>query len=427
MSLKTVELYCSGADTLPLIRPFRGLRAVPQHAAEVLAPPYDVLSAAEAATRARGRPWSFLHVSRAEVDLPEGTDPYSDLVYRSARDNLFRMQAAGVLLQDSSPCYYLYRLSAGQHTQIGLVAAASLRAYEADRIRRHELTRPIKERDRVRHIETLGAQTGPVLLAYRSCARADALLESLSAGPPSVEVIDDDGVRHSIWVLPQPEHIAELTRAFERTGALYIADGHHRSAAAARVAAARRAAHPYHCGEEAYNYFLAVLFPHAQLQILDYNRVVRDLNGLSRDDFLGKVALAFEVVPSGAPVQPERKGEFGMYLPGHWYRLRLQGDRLPDDPVARLDVSLLATHLLEPVLAIADPRHDARIDFVGGARGLGALEIRVLSGSSAVAFSVFPTSMSELMGVADAGEIMPPKSTWFEPKLADGLICHRID
>lgn len=413
---------------MPLIKPFAGLRPAPGRAAEVAAPPYDVMNAAEAREMVHGRPWSFLHISRPEVDLPEDTDPYAPEVYAKARENLDRMVAEGVLVRDAAPRYYVYRLTMGSHTQTGLVAAASVAAYDADRIKKHEFTRPVKEDDRVRQIDALNAQTGPVFLVYRSRADIDAMLAEGSRGAPVVDIEAAGGVRHELWVVEDEGLIGRLTGAFDGLAALYVADGHHRSAAASRVAAARREANPGHTGEDSSNYFLSVIFPHDQMQILDYNRLVKDLHGLDAEAFLARVGVPFRVEPSAAPVKPAKLGEFGMYLDGTWYRLTLDEHRIPwDDPVARLDVSLLQDNLIEPILGIVDPRRDERIDFVGGIRGLAGLQKRVDDGGMRVAFSMHPTRMEELMAVADAGEVMPPKSTWFEPKLADGLVSHVLD
>jgi uncharacterized protein (DUF1015 family) len=406
---------------MPLISPFAGLRPAKGRTADVMAPPYDVLDRMEARERARGRPWSFLHISRAEIDLPEDTDPYDPAVYQKAATNLQGMLDAGVLQRDDKPCYYVYRLVMGAHTQTGLVAVAAVRDYDSNRIRKHEFTRPDKEDDRVRQIEALNAQTGPVLLAYRSRPEVDALLESLTTGEPDCDLVADDGIAHSLWVVRDSGQIDAVSAAFEAMDALYIADGHHRSAAASRVAAARTAT-----GNSA-GYFLAVVFPHSQMQILDYNRVVRDLNGMTPETFLAGLTDRFTVTPVDSACHPQGPGEFGMYLGGQWYRLGIQAERVPDDPVGRLDVSLLAANLLAPVLGITDPRRDRRIDFVGGIRGLAELERRVDSGKMKVAFSMFPTRMEDLMAVADAGSVMPPKSTWFEPKLADGLVSHMLD
>ena len=413
---------------MPLVKAFAGLRPVAARAADVVAPPYDVVSEAEARALAEGRPYSFLHVSRPEIDLPPGTDPYAPAVYAKAAANLAAMVGEEVLARDPGPCFHVYRLTMGTHVQIGLVGAASVAAYDAGRIKKHELTRPVKEDDRVRQIEALNAQTGPVFLVYRSDAAIDGDLAAAAAAAPEVDVTARDGVRHEVWTIRDAGTVERLTAAFDGLPALYVADGHHRSAAAARVCAARRAANPAHTGEESYNYFLAVIFPHDQMQILDYNRLVKDLNGHDPAAFLTAVGGAFTVEPVAGRLRPGREGEFGMYLDGQWYRLVIDRTRVPaGDPVARLDVSLLQDNLLAPVLGIGDPRRDERIDFVGGIRGLGELEQRVDGGQWRVAFALFPTGMEALMAVADAGEVMPPKSTWFEPKLADGLVSHVLD
>jgi len=413
---------------LPLARPFAALRPAPARAAEVAAPPYDVLSSDEARVRAAGKPWSFLHVSKPEIDLPPGADPYSPAVYAKGAANLARMIEAGVLVRDAVPSYYVYRLTLGGHAQTGVAVAASMAAYDANRIRRHELTRPDKEDDRVRHMAALNAQTGPVLAAYPPAAELDAILAEASRRAPDADIAADGGVRHAIWPIRDATTLARTTALFDALPALYIADGHHRSAAASRVAAARRKANPRHTGEESYNRFLIVAFPHHALRILDYNRVVRDLGGMSLDAFLVQLAGKFAVAASDAPVKPARHGELGLYAGGRWHRLTIRAALAAvADPIARLDVSLLTEHVLAPILGIGDQRTDRRIDFVGGVRGLAALESRVDSGEMAAAFALYPTRLEDLMAVADAGHVMPPKSTWFEPKLADGLVSHVLD
>jgi uncharacterized protein (DUF1015 family) len=408
---------------MTLIRPFAGLRPVDERAVDVIAPPYDVLNSAEARIRAQGRPWSFLHISRAEIDQPDGTSPYDPLVYETAAANLARMKDEGILRRDPRPCYYVYQLIMGEHRQTGLVAAASISAYDSNRIRKHEFTRPDKEDDRVRQIEALNAQTGPVLLACPAQAVIDTLLEEVTRMQPVVDLVADDAIGHRLWVISDDTLIGRITAAFDALEALYIADGHHRSAAASRVAASRAGQGT----DSSAAYFLAVIFPHNQMKILDYNRVVRDLNGMTPETFLAGLSDKFSVSPVSEACHPAGPGEFGMYLAGQWYRLTIHPDRVPADPVARLDVSLLADNLLAPLLGISDPRRDQRIDFVGGIRGLGELERRVDSGEMQVAFSLYPTGMEDLMAVADAGAVMPPKSTWFEPKLADGLVSHVLD
>lgn len=411
---------------MPLVRPFAALRPAPGRAQEVIAPPYDVLDTEEARALAEGRPWSFLHISKPEIDLPAGTDPYAAEVYAKAAENLTRMLEAGVLRQDAQPGYYAYRLIMGSHVQTGVVAAASVADYDVNRIRKHEFTRPDKEDDRVRQIEALDAQTGPVLLAYPDAPEVDAILAAATQNPPDADATSEAGVRHTLWAIFDTATVARLSELFDSMPALYIADGHHRSAAASRVCAARRAANPAHTGDEPYNYFLAVIFPGHQMKILDYNRLIRDLNGLDEADFLARVAERFIVEVNAGPVSPARPGEFGLYLNGQWRRLTVQPGRVPDDPVARLDVSLLQDNLISPILGIDDPRRDKRIDFVGGIRGLAELERRVDSGEMALAFSLHPTHMEHLMAVADANQVMPPKSTWFEPKLADGMASHLL-
>ena len=413
---------------LHLIRPFTGLRPAPGRAADVAAPPYDVLSTGEARARAAGKPWSFLHISKPEIDLPPGTDPYAPQVYAKAAENLQRMLAQKVLERDRKPCYYAYRLIMGGHAQTGVVVAASVADYDSNRIRKHEFTQPDKEDDRVRQIEALNAQTGPVLLAYPSAPGVDALLARVTSREPAADVTADTGVRHSLWRIEDAAALGRLTQAFDAMPALYIADGHHRSAAASRVAASRKVANPKHDGTEACDFFLAVAFPHHQLRILPYHRLVTGLNGLSRQEFLSKIGQSFALHAAPGAVTPAKPGEFGLYLSGRWYRLNIRPSLVPtNDPVARLDVSLLADRLLAPILGITDPRRDRRVDFIGGIRGLAELENRVDSGEMAAAFSMFPTRMEDLLAVADAGEVMPPKSTWFEPKLADGLVSHVLD
>jgi uncharacterized protein (DUF1015 family) len=407
---------------LTLIQPFRALRPAPGRAAEVLAPPYDVLSSAEARERANGKPWSFLHVSKAEIDLDPGIDPYDRAVYAQAGQNLEHMIAAGVLIRDAKPCYYVYRLDGHDRRQTGLAAVASLADYDSNRIRKHEHTTPLKERDRVDQIEAVNAQTGPVMIAYPAAPKIDAVLAKASERAPAADVTADDGVRHQLWVINEDATIAALTRAVDALPALYIGDGHHRTAAAAQVARAR--------GDRAgsHRHFLAVLFPHHEMTILDYNRVLRDLNGHSPDQLLAELRGRFMVTVSDQPVRPAASGEFGMYLADQWYRLRIRPDLVPShDPIGRLPITLLTRNVIEPLFGITDPRTDKRIDFIGGGRGLTELQRRVSSGEMAVAFALYPTPMADLMAVSDAGGIMPPKSTWFEPKLADGMISHVLD
>ncbi len=412
---------------MSLIRPFTALRPAPGRAADIIAPPYDVLSSAEARDRVVGRPWSFLHISKPEVDLPADIDVHAPAVYAKGASNLRHMLDAGVLVRDPVRCYYVYRIAMGTHVQTGIVAAAAIADYDTNRIRKHEFTRPDKEDDRVRQIEAVGGHTGPVLLAYPEAPDVDAQLAEAASVPPDADAVADDGIRHTLWVVRDPAVQARIGQAFDAMPALYIADGHHRSAAASRVAAARRRAGD---GPDAPSqHFLTVAFPHHEMRILPYNRVVRDLGRFTAEGFLAALENDFEVLPAATAVAPAQPGEFGLHLAGgRWFRLRLRAGRVPiDDPVARLDVSLLATYALEPLLDIRDPRRDPRIDFVGGIRGLPELEKRVASGEMAAAFSMHPTQLADLMAVADAGQVMPPKSTWFEPKLADGMASLMLD
>ncbi len=409
------------------LEPFRAWRPALGLAERVASPPYDVLSTEEARRMAEGNPHSFLHVVKPEIDLPEGTDLYSPEVYATGAENLRRLVDEGVLIREERPAFYLYRQRMGDHVQTGVVAGASVDEYEADLIKKHEHTRRAKEDDRTRHVEALNANTGPVFLAYKARKEIDRLVERLTAAEPTYDFTAEDGIRHTLWVVDDPAAVEELRAAFAGVPEMYVADGHHRSAAAVRVREARRAANPRHTGDEPYNFFLSVIFPHDQLRILDYNRVVRDLAGHSRNAFLGEISGKFSVAPTEEP-RPAAPHEFGMYLDGTWYRLTARPGTWPaDDPVRSLDVAILQENLLAPVLGIGDPRSDERIDFVGGIRGLGELERRVDSGEWAVAFAVHPTSIEQLFAVADAGRVMPPKSTWFEPKLRSGLIVRPLE
>ena len=415
-----------------LIRPLKGLRPTEGRAIDVAAPPYDVLNSAEAREMAKGKPWSFLHISKPEIDLPEGTNPYDDSVYAKGLENLRSMMEQGILQQDTAPCYYLYRLKMGEHTQTGLVGAASVEAYDANTIKKHEFTRPDKENDRIRQIDTLNAQTGPVLLSCPPSSDLEKIMATITKQSPAVDITTEDGIQHILWVVDDAEDIRSIAQIFtpESNGLdrLYIADGHHRSASASKVAALRIKSNQRHQGGENYNYFLSVIFPANQMQILAYNRVIKDLNGLTNDELLEKVKQNFDLELSAVAVDPESPKVFGMYLSGQWYKLKIKEERIPkNNPLAELDVSILANYLIEPVLGVNDPRRDPRIDFVGGIRGLSELEKRVDNKEMALAFSLYPTRMEDVMAVADINEVMPPKSTWFEPKLADGLVSHMLD
>lgn len=399
------------------LSPFAALRPDPALAARVCELPYDVMSSAEAKAMADGNPLSFLRVSKPEIDLPAGTDLYSDAVYAKGRENFQKLIADGVLRREPAARFYLYRQIMGNHAQIGLVALASCQEYLDGIVKKHEFTRPDKEDDRVRHIETLDAQTGPVFLTYRAVPAIDALVESRTASTPDVDFTAPDGVRHSSWTISSAEDIEFLRSAFADLDALYIADGHHRSAAAGRVFQSRAGA-----GGSAG--FLSVVFPHNQMRILPYNRVLKDLNGLSPESLLAALEKVFDIRADGSP-EPVGKHDLSLYLGGTWYALRFKETLTSaGSTVDLLDVSLLQNHVLAPLFGIDDPRTSQRIAFVGGIRGTGELEKLVNSGDFACAFSMFPTGIEDLMAIADAGGIMPPKSTWFEPKLRDAMFTH---
>ncbi len=408
------------------IEPFAGLRPRPEDAASVAAPPYDVLSSEEARQLAADNPISFLHVGKPEIDLPAGIDLYSDAVYAKGRENFRRLVDSGVLRQDKQKCFYIYRQVWGSHEQIGIVAAASADDYLADRIKKHELTREEKELDRLRHIETLSAQTGPVFLTYKRDDRINELCLKAMDAPPEYDFVSDDGVRQVLYKVSEPALVKSLAEAFRQVPCLYVADGHHRSASAVRIKKTRAAADPGHSGDEDYNFFLAVIFPHDQLKILPYNRLVRDLRGMSGPEFLKSLENDFSWEKTQLR-SPRKMHEFCLYLEGSWYLLTVRPGSFPaNDPVAALDVSILQNKVLAPLLGIENPRTDQRIDFVGGIRGTEELQARVDSGDFRIAFSLYPTTIEQLFAVADSGAMMPPKSTWFEPKLKDGLVIHLI-
>jgi uncharacterized protein (DUF1015 family) len=405
------------------IHPFRALRPPVERVADVASPPYDVVNTEEARAQAAGNPLSFFHVSRPEIDLPDGTDLYSDIVYRKAGENFEKLIADCPLETESEPSLYLYRLVMDGQEQIGVVGCASVDEYDEDIIRKHEKTRRDKEDDRTRHMLTLQAQTGPVFLTYRAVSEIDDLVTEATAHEPLYDFTAPDGIRHTVWRVADP---VRFVSAFRAVPLLYIADGHHRAASASRARAELREQNQQHSGDEEYNYFLTVIFPDNQLRILPYNRIVKDLNGLAQDAFMAKVLERFNVTANGVP-SPEQPGEWSMYLGGLWYKLTLKPDGIvPDNPVAGLDVSVLQDKLLEPILGVKDIRTDKRIDFIGGIRGTAELQKLVDQGKAAVAFSLYPTSIADLLAVSDAGEIMPPKSTWFEPKLRDGIVIHEI-
>lgn len=405
-----------------IVRPFRGLRVCPQHAARVAAPPYDVVDTEEARELVGDNEDSFLHVSKPEIDFPPGVDPHSEEVHARARANLDRLIEKGLLRREDTPVVYLYRLTMGEHVQTGVVAAASLSAYLDGRIKQHELTNAKKVEDRARNADALDAHTGTLFLAYRAEAELDAEIAGLSAGAPDTVVDAADGIRHELWVIEDPASIASVTGAINAMPAVYIADGHHRAAAAAKLGEWRAEQRRTGAQVAAADWFLAVLFPHDQVQILSYNRLVATVGDGDLDDLLAGLAESFDVAPSPTAVEPERPGVFGLYSGGQWYRLVIHSDRVPSDPVGRLDINLLQRHCLAPLLGITDQQTDSRIDFVGGIRGVVELERRVDSGEHAAAFSLYRTGLEDVLEVADAGEVMPTKSTWFEPKLRDGLV-----
>jgi uncharacterized protein (DUF1015 family) len=406
-----------------VIRPFRALRPQVDRAESVASVPYDVVNTDEARALAHGNPFSFLHVSRPEIDLPAGTDIHSDVVYRKAVENFEKLIAECPMEEESEPSIYLYRLIMGKHEQIGIVACCSVDEYDNSTIRKHERTRRDKEDDRTRHMLMLKAQTGPVFLTYRRRADIDDQVSAAVSATPLYDLTAPDGVRHTIWRLNDTD---SLVKSFESVPLLYIADGHHRAASASRARAELRDQSFAHTGKEDYNYFLTVIFPDSQVQILAYNRTVQDLNGLSQEQFLDAVKDQFTITENASPEPPER-GNWSMYLDGKWYGLQLSpATTQPAGIVSALDVSILQDRLLDPILGIEDVRTDKRVDFIGGLRGTKELERLVDEGKAAVAFSLFPTTVSELLMVSDANEIMPPKSTWFEPKLRDGLLIHTI-
>ena len=412
---------------MAIIKPFEAVRPQPEYAVEVSSLPYDVMNTAEARQMAEKNEKSFLHVSRAEIDFPEGTHEHSQPVYDRARDNFYKMMADGILFQDASKSLYIYSQNMLGRTQTGLVACSSIEDYFNDVIKKHELTRPEKEEDRIRHMETLQAHVGPIFLTYPKNISVDEIVEEvMERDEPVYNIFTKDGIRHTVWLLMDKDKIEKLVSVFEKEIPFtYIADGHHRTASAAKVGLKMKEQNLHHDGTEDYNFFLSVLFPADQLQIMDYNRVVKDLNGLSDVEFLEKVNAMFKIQSSTLDaVKPASLHQFGMYLNGTWYKLEAKKEIIKTDPIGILDVTILDENILNPLLGIKDVRTDKRIDFVGGIRGLQELQRRVDSGEMKVAFALYPVSLQQLMDIADSGKIMPPKSTWFEPKLRDGLFSH---
>jgi len=413
-----------------VVKPFRALRPRREFAAKVAVKPYDVISSEEARKIVLSNPLAFYRVTKPEVNFERPVDPASEEALEVAKRNLRKYIEDGIFFQEDQDCFYIYRQISHDHTQTGLVATFSAREYIDSKIKKHELTRKEKEEERVKHIEYLRAQTGLVFLFYRSNQKIDSLIESFTDQEPEYDFVDEDGVRQTIYAVRDRAAVEQIKQAFEEVPVFYIADGHHRAAAAVRVAERMASRNPSHTGMEEYNYFVGVVFPHSHLKIYDYNRVVKDLNGLNVEEFLNRLGQAFVVEKAPAqPYKPKEKHEFGMFLANTWYRLKVKDEilkRVESDPTATLDVSILQREVLDKILNIKDPRTDKRIDFVGGIHGLSALEDYVLNKGWAVAFALYPTSLEELMSVADANLIMPPKSTWFEPKLKSGLFVHLI-
>lgn len=414
---------------MAVLKPFQAIRPLPAYAAQVAALPYDVMSSAEAAQMATGNPYSFLHVDKAEIDLPSGTDLYSDAVYAKAAANLQALSDNGICRQDESPCLYIYRQIMNGRAQTGLVGCVAVDDYLNNVIKKHELTRADKEADRIRHVDTCNANTGPIFLTYRNNPAAAEILTNWAADhAPVYDFATEDNIQNTVWVIDCPKTVATLCDIFGSVESLYIADGHHRAASAVKVGVKRREANPDYTGEEEFNFFMAVMFSCDELAIMDYNRVMKDLNGNTPHEFLAKISEKFIVEEAAGvgPYHPEARHTFGMLMNGKWYKLTAKAGTFDEsDPVASLDVSVLQSNLIAPVLGIDDPRTDKRIDFVGGIRGLEELERRV-SEDMCLAFSMFPTSLEELLAIADAGKLMPPKSTWFEPKLLSGLFILKL-
>ena len=413
---------------MSIIKPFPGLRPKKEYAEKVASPPYDVINSDEARELAKDNDLSFLHVIKPEIDLPIDISLYDEKVYQKGAENLKKLVDDGILIKDEKPCFYIYKQIMGEHEQVGLVASASIDEYQNNLIKKHEKTRKIKEDDRTKHMDTLNANAGPVFLTYKAKKEIDDLINKIMVNEPEYNFVSDDKIRHIFWVINDDEMITAIQKEFAKLDCMYVADGHHRSAAAFRVRELRKNANPNHTGNEEYNYFLSVIFPHNQMYIMDYNRVVKDLNGNSKEVFLTKVKEMFDIEKKQKQYKPQKTHTIGMYLDGDWYKLTAKANTFDEnDPVKKLDVSILTENLLTPILNIGDLRKDERINFVGGIRGLNELEKLVDSGKYALAFAMYPTSIQELMDIADAGKMMPPKSTWFEPKLRSGLIVHTLD
>jgi uncharacterized protein (DUF1015 family) len=412
---------------MALVLPFKAIRPQSQYAAQVAALPYDVMTREEAQKAVAGNDLSFMHVEKSEIDVPEGTRSDDELIYRTAKSNFARMREKGIFFQEKFPCFYIYRQQMGSQIQTGIVGVMSAAEYDAGKIKKHELTRKDKEEDRIRHVDTVNAQTGPVFISYMARPRINAVVKKIVADNPEYNFTAEDGIIHTAWVVADAGQIKQIKKEFLQVNALYIADGHHRAAAGAAVARKRRKLDNAAGSINESDMVLAVLFPHDQLKVMDYNRAVKDLNGLTPEKYLEKITASFTVNKNFAAKSPQQLHDFGMYLGGCWYKLTIK-DGMYDvkDPVANLDAAILQDHLLAPVLGITDPRTDDRIKFIGGIRGMSELEKLVDKDGFAVAFSLYPTTMVQIMHVADAGAIMPPKSTWFEPKLRSGMFVHDL-
>jgi uncharacterized protein (DUF1015 family) len=411
---------------MSVLRPFRAIRPKKENASKVAALPYDVMNSQEAAEMVKGNPLSFLHVDKAEIDLPEGTYIYDEKVYLKARENLDRLSEDGICIQDEKPCLYIYRQIMNGRAQTGIVGCASIDDYMNNIIKKHELTRADKEADRINHVDYCDANTGPIFLTYRADKTVDAIVEKYVKNQPEYDFVTEDGITNTVWVVDNDDDIGTLSDAFTNIPALYIADGHHRAASAVKVGMKRREANPSYDGTEEFNFFLAVYFRSDDLAIMDYNRLIADYNGKTKDELLNEISERFDIEKKDATYHPEMKHTFGMYIDKEWYKLTAKnGIFNENDPVDRLDVSILQKNVISPVFGIDDPRTDKRIDFVGGIRGLGELERRC-SIDMQIAFSMYPTTLDDLMDIADAQKIMPPKSTWFEPKLLSGLFIHKL-
>lgn len=411
---------------MSIIKPFKAVRPKAGHAEQIVSLPYDVMNSAEAKVMAEGKPDSFLHVSRAEIDLPQGTDEHSQEVYDKARENFYNLIKSGALVQDEKPYLYIYAQVMNGRRQVGLVACSSIEDYFTDTIKKHEFTRPEKEKDRINHMETLQAHVGPIFLTYRSHSGVDQIIGNyITFHQPTYDLTSEDGIQHTVWVVNDEAIIEQLVHLFaNEIPYTYIADGHHRAASAAKVGLKLKEQNALHNGNEEYNFFLSVLFPDNQLAIMDYNRAIKDLNGLSKDEFIARVGTSFDLHPTSDIGHPTKLHEFKMYIDKQWYTVIAKEGTYANDPIGILDVTILQDNLLAPLLGIADPRTDKRIDFIGGIRGLKELERRVDNGEMAVAFALYPVSLEQLMNIADSGNVMPPKSTWFEPKLRDGFFSH---